>query len=393
MNGGFRRREFIGGALSAGAFAGARAFAAPHGKFLGGKPECVFGVVSDIHVNHVGADEKRSGWSNNLTFRHALEWFRENSADAVVLAGDMTNRGTMDELAAVAEAWYRVFPGDRAPDGRKVEKVFVMGNHDFHGYLYGNFAEKVYPDMAERRRHVLRADFPGFWKKFFNEDYSRLFRKTVKGYLFIGEHWDDGIGMEGGRGEYAKTAGSGLEGFLKKNGEKIDRSKPFFYVQHPHLKGTCYGDWSCGTDSGVATRALSAYPNAVAISGHSHYSITDERSIWQGAFTSVGAGSLYRHPDHSLIANDSRVVDQNINSSELLRDLPEAIGGILVICYVATESKCTRSRGIEALGSFLCRLQIHIHKSNACNAFLQKALNDRSSNTLSCAGDYGVFSI
>ena len=259
MNGGFRRREFIGGALSAGAFAGARAFAAPHGKFLGGKPECVFGVVSDIHVNHVGADEKRSGWSNNLTFRHALEWFRENSADAVVLAGDMTNRGTMDELAAVAEAWYRVFPGDRAPDGRKVEKVFVMGNHDFHGYLYGNFAEKVYPDMAERRRHVLRADFPGFWKKFFNEDYSRLFRKTVKGYLFIGEHWDDGIGMEGGRGEYAKTAGSGLEGFLKKNGEKIDRSKPFFYVQHPHLKGTCYGDWSCGTDSGVAFRDTTTY--------------------------------------------------------------------------------------------------------------------------------------
>jgi hypothetical protein len=40
------------------------------------------------------------------------------------------------------------------------------------------------------------------------------------------------------------------------------------------------------------TQALSAYPNAVAFSGHSHYSLTDERSIWQGAFTSVGTSSL-----------------------------------------------------------------------------------------------------
>jgi hypothetical protein len=40
------------------------------------------------------------------------------------------------------------------------------------------------------------------------------------------------------------------------------------------------------------TQALSAYPNAIAFSGHSHYSLTDERSVWQGAFTSVGTSSL-----------------------------------------------------------------------------------------------------
>jgi hypothetical protein len=40
------------------------------------------------------------------------------------------------------------------------------------------------------------------------------------------------------------------------------------------------------------TETLGKFPNAVAFSGHSHYSLTDERSIWQGAFTSLGTSSL-----------------------------------------------------------------------------------------------------
>lgn len=63
-------------------------------------------------------------------------------------------------------------------------------------------------------------------------------------------------------------------------------------MQHPHPKDTCYGPWAWGRDAGVVTKTLSAFPNAITFSGHSHYSLTDERSIWQGAFTSVGTGSL-----------------------------------------------------------------------------------------------------
>ena len=79
---------------------------------------------------------------------------------------------------------------------------------------------------------------------------------------------------------------------MSANGKKIDPALPFFYVQHPHPKDTCYGSWAWGHDKGIVTKTLSAYSNAVAFSGHSHYSLTDERSIWQGAFTSVGTSSL-----------------------------------------------------------------------------------------------------
>jgi len=286
-----RRNFFVGGMAGAlGAFSGCRFFSKSH-LAASGKPKLRFGVVSDIHIQKVGADEKMEAWGNNLTFKHTLEWFRDQNVDAVMIAGDMADRGMVEELEAVAQAWYAVFPEDRYPDGRQIEKVFVMGNHDYHGYLYSNHAEKLYPDMNERVKHVLRSDFAARWKRIFNEDYTRFYCKKIKGYTFLGQHWDDGKGMETEFGS-SNYFGVELQSFLDAHGKTLDPSLPFFYVQHPHPKDTCYGPWAWGHDNGKVTKVLSAFPNAVAFSGHSHYSLTDERSIWQGAFTSVGTSSL-----------------------------------------------------------------------------------------------------
>jgi len=283
------RRFFIGGATAFGAFGGNRLVHAA-AKLAAGTPNITFGVVSDIHITKVGEGEKMSAWGNNLTFRHTLEWFRDQGVDAVLIAGDMADNGMVEQMEAVAQAWYAVFPGDKYPDGRPIEKVFVMGNHDYHGYLYGDHAAKLYPDVVERAKHVLRSDFAARWKRIFHEDYSRFYCKRIKGYSFLGQHWDDGKGMETGHGSC--DFGAELQAFLDAQGKTLDPALPFFYVQHPHPKDTCYGPWAWGHDSGKVTKALSAYPNAIAFSGHSHYSLTDERSIWQGAFTSVGTSSL-----------------------------------------------------------------------------------------------------
>ena len=287
-----RRRFFIGGAAAAGAFGafGGSRFFCSAGFKAGGAPKLRFGVVSDIHITKVGEGEKMESWGNNLTFKHTLEWFRSQNVDAVVIAGDMADNGMVEQMKAVAQAWYAVFPGDRYPDGRPIEKVFVLGNHDYHGYLYSDHAAKLYPDAAECAKHVLRSDFATRWKRIFNEDYSRFYCKSIKGYTFLGQHWDDGKGMETKYGSC--DFGVELQAFLDAKGRMLDPSLPFFYVQHPHLKDTCYGPWAWGRDGGKTTKALSAYPNAIAFSGHSHYTLTDERSVWQGAFTSVGTSSL-----------------------------------------------------------------------------------------------------
>ena len=286
-----RRDFFIGGMAGAFSAFGGNRFLAVAGFTPSSKLRLRFGVVSDIHITKVGADEKMAGWGNNLTFRHTLEWFRDQNVDAVMIAGDMADNGMVEQLEAVAQAWYAVFPEDRYPDGRPVEKVFVMGNHDHHGYRYGGHAARLYPDMEERMKHILRADFAKHWKRIFHEDYARFYCKKIKGFSFLGQQWDGGKSME--ESKYGDCDfGAELKAFLAAKGGTLDPAIPFFYVQHPHPKDTCYGPWAWGHDGGTTTQALSSYPNAIAFSGHSHYSLTDERSIWQGAFTSVGTSSL-----------------------------------------------------------------------------------------------------
>ena len=281
-----RRDFFIGGAAFAtlGAFGGNRFIPAVAGLKAGEKPRLRFGVLSDVHIMTAGkkGDTMTSGM-NNLTFKHALEWFREQNVDAVVIAGDIVDKGMVEQMMAVADAWYSVFPGDRYPDGRPIEKVFVNGNHDWGGWRYGGYAAKHYPDKAERDRHILQSDMAKFWQDIFHEQYAPIYSKAIKGYTFVGSHWDS----TGGGYEFAR-----IKDWMAQNGKKLDPKLPFFYVQHPHLKNTCYGSWAWGRDKGIATKTLSAFPNAIAFSGHSHYSLTDERTVWQGAFTSVGTASL-----------------------------------------------------------------------------------------------------
>ncbi|MEG0229602.1 MAG: hypothetical protein RR640_03255, partial [Oscillospiraceae bacterium] len=63
-----------------------------------------------------------------------------------------------------------------------------------------------------------------------------------------------------------------------------------FFTQHEHLPNTVYGseDWSDGTLYDI----LKNYPQIVTFSGHSHFTLIDERSINQKDFTSLGTSTL-----------------------------------------------------------------------------------------------------
>ena len=275
------RRMFLG---AGGAFAllnGGCAFRAPAGLFGGGAAKVRFGVISDVHIQEPG-DEKH--------LLDALRFFRERGADGVMVAGDIADRGRISQLKIFADAWYSVFPDDRGLGGRKVEKLFIYGNHDIWGYSWG---AKNDPELAKRDGIGYDDARPArVWEELFHEPYSDFWIKNVKGYSFIGGHWTK------------KDNFDGLDAFLRVHEKELDPSKPFFYTQHAHPKDTCYGTWAWGHDNGASTRALSRFPNAVAFSGHSHYTLTDDRSIWQGAFTSINTASMkYSSHDYSLRDN------------------------------------------------------------------------------------------
>jgi predicted phosphodiesterase len=280
------RRWFIGSAAASLAFGGCRFFSAPAGLYSSGVPKMSFGVVSDVHILFDPKTKAVSKSADTTTFEHTLKWFRDQGVDAVVIAGDIADKGIVEELQAIADTWFKVFPNNKAPDGRTVEKIFVSGNHDMEGFKYGDFGKMYFQNPAERAKHYLVADFKGNWEKIFHEEYNTIYSKCVKGYTFIGQHW-------GNQGWGKNCKFDLIKPFMEKNASKIvDPSLPFFYAQHPHPKDTCYGSSVWGHDTGVVTEVLSAFPNAVAFSGHSHNTLVDDRSIWQGAFTSLGTASL-----------------------------------------------------------------------------------------------------
>lgn len=277
----FSRRFFIGGALSFGALAGCRTLVRA-GVAASGTPRLKLGVLSDIHLYKAG-DEK--------TLERALAYFRDHGAEAVLIAGDFADTGCIFQAKMLADAWFRTFPNDTAPDGRHVERLFIYGNHCVDGWTYNSNVENRKDSAWAPREAIGFGDNRAkVWRELFHEDYRPIWMKTVKGIPVIGAHWD--------------ARGIAIEDFMREHGKELDPSVPFLYTQHAHPKDTCFGSWAWGHDDGRATRALSPFPNAVAFSGHSHYTLVDERSVWQGAFTSINTASLkYASSDYSLREN------------------------------------------------------------------------------------------
>ena len=275
------RRGFLGGMAAFGAVAGCKTV------FLAGgeRPLLRFGVVSDVHVRLAKGGEALASGYDTETLEKTFAYFRDCGVDAVMIAGDMADSGVVGELKAVADAWFKVFPGDKAPDGRKVERLFVFGNHDSFGLKNGS---RIFDDEAVVRREAIEADPRRAWDYCFHEEWKPYFVKSVNGFDFFCSHWQPGIWCNG----IAETGCSGCADAFGALMAKSDPSKPFFYVQHPHPRDTVYEKCAWGVDDGTATRLLSRFPQAVAFSGHSHEPLTNEKAIWRGAFTSVATGSL-----------------------------------------------------------------------------------------------------
>ena len=238
-----------------------------------GNPNLVIGIVSDIHIR---------GTETAVTFKHTLEYFRSLKVDGVIIAGDMADQGLEPQLKVVADTWYSVFPNDEGLDGKHTERLFIYGNHDMEGYSWSSVINAVGSETAQEQGIGKRP--AEVWKKYFGEDYTPIWFKTIKGYHFIGAHWHT-------------NNIPGLTELMQEHAADLNTEQPFFYIQHPHLKNTCNGPWAWGQDDGTVTRLMSRYPNAVAFSGHSHSPLTDDRDLWQGAFTSIGTASLqYLYP-------------------------------------------------------------------------------------------------
>lgn len=238
--------------------------------FLAGKtqkPDIKVGILSDVHVREHKADS---------IFIKALEYFKGCDVDAVMLVGDFTTDGTEDQLENIAKDWFMVFPDDKGRRGKKVERIFVYGNHEMEGTTYKEAITRYSQEYLDA--HRIADHKAEYWEKYWHEPFDSLYMKEVNGYVFLAAHYN------------GKAETPGMKEFFDKVGPALPKDKPVFYIQHKHPKWTI--PWA--TDNGNSSRILRDYPNLICFSGHCHNSLTDEKSIWQGKFTSVNTASLKR---------------------------------------------------------------------------------------------------
>ena len=278
-----KRGEFIGSALSFGVLGCVGDFRVGHIKADEFGKDCImrFGVASDVHVLSDWRDANcRDLDRQPECLEKALRWFDAEKADAVVFPGDFTHTGRVSEAERFAAVWEKVFPNCVAADGRRVERMIVTGNHEVGQW------SSLWADMDDETLKRVRLDYDrehlaATWKRLFHEDYELMWKRKVKGITFIGCQWPR-------KGFQDPDIENGIAALAT----DVPADRPFFYIQHAHPRNTCYGDPGGAESKERATRALSLFPNAVSLSGHSHNSLCDERSAWQGAFTSIGCGSV-----------------------------------------------------------------------------------------------------
>lgn len=188
--------------------------------------------------------------------RNALIAMKNNDVDMILFAGDIGDLGTYFAFELYEKTIDEVYGEDRP-----IIQT-VMGNHDFWGKTAINHI-KAFETVMEQSP----------WTHY-----------VVNGYHFIGASPNCGMMKR----DYVLTSR-----WLEKELEKASaqsQGKPIFVTTHSQPKDTCYGSDEWGDSS--LNEVLSKYPNVILFGGHSHYSVLDERTIWQGDYTVLQTQSL-----------------------------------------------------------------------------------------------------
>ena len=263
------RRDFIGGLF---ALSGLACRGMPSA-FKGRKPNLKFGVISDLHVGTPDMTDK---------FERALAYFRERKADAVVVAGDLSDWGLRSGFKYVKDAWDKVFPGDRGADGRPVQRLFVTGNHDWDGWWYGDITLDMHLNGYSEEDSLYRHGMKECWEEAFGEPYAEFRRRSVNGYDFVSSEYSGAVRSDND---------AQMAEWLLAHENELPKDRPFFFFRHEPVGGTVPGA-SNKPDPLKLRDALARFPNCIVFTGHTHWPATDERAIWQDGFTAISVPSM-----------------------------------------------------------------------------------------------------
>jgi len=196
----------------------------------------------------------------------------------VVISGDLTDYGK----PAQVEEFKKVLDNS-AVDFNKTKLIFAIGNHEYYDSQINGAAWKggyLFKDVLGDIAYQGAVD---------SEIAAGDYHTVVNGQDFIVVNcskYDGGVHY--------------LDSDIKWLKEKLADAaanhpgKPIFVISHPQITGTQIGSnegsyWA----SDELKSILKDYPQVIYFCGHMHFPENDERSIWQGDFTTIEVGSVY----------------------------------------------------------------------------------------------------
>lgn len=234
------------------------------------------GIISDCQLPQV--EEHLYPWdymtvTGGLSHLiRAMQYFKAQDVDMIVLNGDVVNAiGDSAAYSAYNKILDYVFGEDRKD---MPHIIFPMGNHEFYG---GNQEYTYYKATGL----PLNA------------------RTVINGYSFISI---SNSRLEKGDEELAKERNVLADGtynperiaFLKEQLEisaKAAPEKPIFVFLHMPIDAAIAGGHWATPQYEEIYELLKQYPQAVVFTSHSHYCLSDERSIMQKDFTMINTGT------------------------------------------------------------------------------------------------------
>lgn len=216
------------------------------------------GLMSDTHVNCDLRSCERT--------RLALETFRREHVDVVAHLGDLANFHWPEAFRNYRRTLDAVYP-DRNTGPRF---LYAWGNHDSIDYSR----------RQQKDRQMDRSAAFAVMKEIIGIDHELAFETEIGGYAFLGfpETVTDVCSWK----EFERRVAAACA---------RHPGKPVFVLHHPPPRNTCDRSEKgcCATSRTIFNR----HPQVVALSGHLHTTVLNERSIWQGEFTEVQTSCLY----------------------------------------------------------------------------------------------------
>ncbi len=231
-----------------------------------------FGAISDIHINGTVGGYNCNKYDKALQL---LKKYAGGKLDAVTIAGDISASAYDSSIGSA----FKTITDNQL--GQNANVFFVTGNHDAQEDQWSTLSQ-IYSDLSKYTANDLSSS-----------QHDRGNRHMViGGYHYIGvnmmDYWNASEAM------FVEQDLAWLDAELA--AARADApGQPIFVYVHAGVYGTTYGsDLYTGKHWGskLIYSHLEKYPEVVTFSGHVHFPLADERTIYQKDFTSLNCGSV-----------------------------------------------------------------------------------------------------